>query len=51
MKIHATSRPGNDVSAEPHLWTVETDDYEQGLAEVVASVPEGWKLLGVRVER
>lgn len=51
VKIHATSRPGDDVSAEPHHWTVETDDYEQGITEVVASVPEGWKLLGVRVER
>jgi len=32
-------------------WTVEADDYDQGMAQVKAAVPEGHVLLGVRVER
>ena len=51
MKIHASSRPGDDVSAEPHRWSVETDDYEVGMVEVLGAIPEGWQLLHVQVER
>lgn len=51
MQIHATSRPADDTTATPHEWTIETDDYDQGMTEVRAAVPDGWVLLGVRVER
>ncbi len=48
MKIHAASRPADDTTAEAHRWTVETDDYEAGLAEVRMAVPDGWVLLHVQ---
>lgn len=51
MQIHASSRPAGDTRAESHEWTVETDDYDQGMTEVRAAVPDGWVLIGVRVER
>lgn len=51
VQIHAKSRPAGDTRAEPHEWTVETDDYDQGMTEVRGAVPDGWVLLGVRVDR
>jgi hypothetical protein len=51
VQIHAGRRPKDDTTAEAVHWTVETDDYDAGMAEVRAAVPEGWVLLSVRVER
>lgn len=51
MKIRAASRPKNDTTAEAHRWTIEADDYDTGLAEVKAAVPEGRVLLWVNVDR
>lgn len=51
MIMRAASRPTDDYDAEPHRWSVEGDDYDQLYAEVQAAVPEGWRLLHLRVER
>lgn len=51
VQIHAASRPADDTTAEAHRWTVETDDYEAGMAEVRMAIPEGWVLLHVTVDR
>ncbi|WP_418060823.1 hypothetical protein [Pimelobacter simplex] len=51
MLIHAAHRPQGDTTAEAVRWTIETDDYEAGMAQVKAAVPQGHVLLGVRVER
>lgn len=49
--IHAAHRPQGDTTADAVHWTIETDDYDQGMEQVKAAVPEGHVLLGVRVER
>lgn len=49
--MHAASRPRDDSTAEAHTWDLEGDDYDQLLAEAKASVPDGWVLLHVRVDR
>lgn len=49
--IHAAHRPKDDTTAEAVHWTVETDDYDAGMEQIKAAVPEGHVLLGVRVER
>lgn len=55
MIIHAARRPRtpHDYTGEPEIirWTVEADDYDAGMERVRGEVPEGWVLLGVRVER
>lgn len=51
MQIHAARRPKDDTTAEAIHWTVETDDYDAGMAEVRTAVPDGWALLGVPVDR
>lgn len=51
ITVHAASRPVDDYDAEPHRWSVEADDYDAAMAQVHASVPEGWRLLHVRVDR
>ena len=51
VKIYAASRPTNDTTAEAHTWTVETDDYNTGLDEIRAAVPEGFQLLSLQVDR
>lgn len=51
MQIHASRRKTGDLDAEPFRWTVENDDYDAGMAEVRAAVPEGETLLSVRVDR
>lgn len=51
IKLHASSRPRDDVDADPHRWTVEAADYDSAYAEAVAALPDGWILLHVQVER
>lgn len=51
MLIHAAHRPKDDTTADAVHWTVEADDYNQGMTDVKAAVPEGHVLLGVRIER
>ena len=51
MQIHAARRLKDDTTAEAVHWTFETDNYETGMAEVRAAVPEGWVLLHVQVDR
>ncbi|MCR1785284.1 hypothetical protein KVF89_22280 [Nocardioides carbamazepini] len=55
MIIHAGRRPRtpHDHTGDREIveWPVETDDYEAGMVEVRAAVPEGWVLLSVRVDR
>lgn len=49
--MHASSRPANDTTAQPHTWTVEAADYDTAYAEARAAVPDGWVLLSVQVDR
>jgi hypothetical protein len=51
MKIHAASRPRDDQTADPHRFTVECTDYAAGVAEAEASLPEGWILTNLQVDR
>lgn len=51
VQIHAASRPKSDTTAAPRRWTVEADDYDQGMDLVRAAVPDDWQLLYVRVDR
>ncbi|MBS45746.1 MAG: hypothetical protein CMH83_21745 [Nocardioides sp.] len=50
VRMHAASRPADDITAEPHRWTVEADTYDDALAEVRGGVPDGWVLLDVCVD-
>lgn len=49
VQIHAARRKTGDTNAEATHWTVENDNYDAGIAEVHAAVPEG--LLSVRLDR
>lgn len=49
--MHAASRPADDPRAEPHRWTIEAADYDAAYAEAHASLPEGWILQHVQVDR
>lgn len=55
MLIHASRRPRypHDHTGEHEIihWTVEADDYDTGRAQILADIPDGWLLMGVRVER
>lgn len=51
VQIHAASRPKADPTADPRRWTVEADDYDQGMELVRIDVPDDWQLLYVRVDR
>ena len=55
MIIHAARRPRypHDHTGEHEIthWTVEADDYDTGRAQILADIPDGWLLMGVRVER
>ncbi|WP_193613176.1 hypothetical protein [Nocardioides lijunqiniae] len=51
MQLHASARPADDQTAEPHRWTVTADTYDDALTEAKASVPEGWILQHVQVDR
>lgn len=51
MQLHASARPRDDYTAEPHRFTVEADTYDAALAQAQASVPEGWILQHVQVDR
>lgn len=42
MQSHADRSNKADTAAEAVHWTVETDDYDAGMAEVRTTVPEGW---------
>ena len=50
MLIYASRRIKDDTTAEAIHWTVETDDYNAGMEQIRSEIPEGWVLLGVRVE-
>ncbi|CAB4733144.1 MAG: hypothetical protein F2667_14190 [Actinobacteria bacterium] len=51
MQIHATARALDDQTTEhPHRWTVDAPDYNTGMTEVRAGVPDGWILLHVLTE-
>lgn len=51
MILHCAMRPADDTTAEAHTWDIDTPDYDAGLLEARASVPEGWQLLHVQVDR
>lgn len=50
VKIHA-SRPRDDIDAEPHRFTVDCTDYTDGVAQAEDSIPEGWILTHIQVDR
>lgn len=54
MILHAARRPcyPHDHTGEHQVthWTVDAPDYDTGRAQILADVPDGWVLMGVRVE-
>lgn len=48
MKLTGRMRPRDDYDAEPHEAEVEAETHAEALAEMQASVPDGWVLLSVQ---
>lgn len=51
VRLHAASRPHGDTLAEAHEWVLEGEDYDALVAQARGSVPEGWDLLYLHVDR
>jgi hypothetical protein len=48
--IHAAARPREDNGERRH-WSVSSDDYDSGRAQIIDELPGGWILLYLRPER
>ncbi|WP_161605451.1 hypothetical protein [Pimelobacter simplex] len=51
MQIRIAHRLKTDDSAEPTIATLDADDYDTGLAELRAAMPENHVLLWINVDR
>lgn len=48
--LNCSSRPREDVDAEPHHFTAEGQTSAEAYGAAQASLPEGWLLLHVRTD-
>ncbi|AJR18473.1 hypothetical protein GUY44_07245 [Pimelobacter simplex] len=51
MQIRIAHRLKTDDTTEPTIATLDTEDYDAGLAELKAALPEAHVLLWINVDR